>query len=194
MEPADAFRPVPPERGTLLISSPRLLDPNFMHTVVLLCEHTAEGSYGVIVNRPGKLTVADLHSDNELLEGRRDRLWMGGPVQLETVQLVHRLGPGIPGSMHVVDDVHLGGDPAVIRRSLEKRQEGRELVRFVLGYSGWGAGQLEQELAEGAWVVTPASEELIFDARPDTLWRRALRRLGGAWAGLADEPPDPSWN
>ena len=108
--------------------------------------------------------------------------------------LVHRLGPGVPGSLHVVDDVHLGGDPAVIKRLLEKRKESRELVRFVLGYSGWGAAQLEAEIAEGAWVVSPASEDLVFDARPDSLWRRALRRLGGPWAALADEPPDPSWN
>jgi putative transcriptional regulator len=194
MEAESEFRPVAPERGTFLISSPRLLDPNFMHTVVLLCEHNDDGSYGLIVNRPGKLTVADLHSDNELLEDREDRLWMGGPVQLETVQLLHRLGPGIPGSLHVVDDLHLGGDPAVIRRALEKRQESRELIRFVLGYSGWGEGQLEAELAEGAWVVCPAAPELVFDPRPETLWRRALKRLGGAWASLAHEPPDPTWN
>ncbi len=194
MAAASSFQPIAPERGTFLISSPRLMDQNFMHTVVLLCDHTDEGSYGVVVNRPGKLTVADLQTDNELLAGRDDALWMGGPVQLETVQLLHRLGSGIPGSMHVVDDVHLGGDPAVIRRALEKRGEGRELIRFLLGYSGWGAGQLEAELSEGAWVTCPASEELIFDVRPDTLWRRALRRLGGAWAALADEPPDPSWN
>lgn len=194
METDSAFRIIPPERGTFLISSPRLLDANFMHTVVLLCEHNDQGSYGLVVNRPGRLTVADLQSDNELLDGRSDRLWLGGPVQLETVQLLHRLGPGIPGSLHVVDDVHLGGDPAVVRRTLEKRQESRELIRFVLGYSGWGEGQLEAELEEGAWVVCPASEDLIFDAQPETLWRRALRRLGGAWAALADQPPDPSWN
>ena len=194
MEADSPFAPVAPSRGTLLISSPRLMDENFMHTVILLCDHTDEGSYGVVVNRPGKLTVADLNSDNDFLVGRTDILWLGGPVQLETVQLLHRLGSGIPGSMHVVDDVHLGGDPAVIGRILEERKESRELIRFVLGYSGWGAGQLEAELSEGAWVVCPATEGLVFDGHPETLWRRALKRLGGGWAALADEPPDPSWN
>jgi len=194
--PSPSIPPQPhrPERGTFLISSPRLMDANFMHTVVLLCDHGEQGSYGLVVNRPGKLTIADLHTDNVLLEGRTDRLWVGGPVQLETVQLLHRLGPGIPGSLHIVDDVHLGGDATVIHKLLAKRQEGRELLRFVLGYAGWGEGQLQAELDEGAWVVCPASEELVFDTRPDTLWRRALRQLGGAWAELADEPPDPSWN
>ena len=63
-----------------------------------------------------------------------------------------------------------------------------------MGYSGWGEGQLEAELREGAWVVCPATEALVFDTKPESLWRRALRSLGGGWAALADEPPDPSWN
>ncbi len=189
-----SFQMVPADRGTFLISSPRLMDENFMHTVILLCDHSAEGSYGVVVNRPGTLTVADLHSDSELLSERSDALWLGGPVQLETVQLLHRIGPHIPGSVPIVENVHLGGDPTVIHQLLQDRTESRELLRFILGYSGWGEGQLDAELREGAWVVCPATEELIFDTRPESLWRRALRSLGGGWAALADEPPDPSWN
>ncbi len=188
------FRPVRPDRGTFLVAAPRLLDPNFMHAVVLLCDHGPEGSYGVIVNRAAGLTVADLSSQNDLLEDRADRLWLGGPVSTDTVQVLHRLGSSVPDSLHVVDDVHLGGDSAVIRAALEQRSEGRELVRFVLGYAGWGPEQLDEELREGAWVVTPSSEDLVFDRRPDSLWRRILRKLGGDFAALADEPPDPSWN
>ncbi len=194
MDAGAAIRMIPPSRGTLLISAPRMLDPNFMHTVVLLCDHGDEGSYGLVVNRPGRLTVSDLQTDAPLLHERSDPLCVGGPVQLERVQLLHRLGTGIPGSLHIVDDVHLGGDPDVVRSLLENRTESRDMIRFVLGYSGWGVGQLDAELAEGAWVVCPATEDLIFDTRAESVWRIALRRLGGPWAALADEPPDPSWN
>ncbi len=165
-----------------------------MHSVVLLCDHNSDGSYGVVLNHLASLTVANLEAKVELLEGRDDPLWVGGPVQQDTVQVLHRLGSSVPGSLHVVDDVHLGGDPTVIHAALTRRKEGRELVRFVLGYSGWGSGQLDEELREGAWVVCPATEDLVFDAEPTTLWRRVLRRLGGAYAQLADVPPDPSWN
>ncbi len=194
MSTPDAVGLRKPERGTFLVAAPQLLDPNFMHAVVLLCDHGPDGSYGLIVNRPGRLTVRDLQSDAPLLDQRDDRLWLGGPIQLETLQVLHRLGPGIPGALHVIDDVHLGGDPAVLHAALGQRHESRELVRFVLGYSGWGAGQLEAEIAEGTWVVCDADEASVFDARPESVWRRVLRGLGGAFAHLADVPPDPSWN
>ncbi|MFV1959436.1 MAG: YqgE/AlgH family protein, partial [Planctomycetota bacterium] len=92
---ADPLRlePAPPGRGTFLIASPRLLDPNFMHAVVLLVAHGPEGSHGIVVNRPGSLTVADLKSDHPLLDGRSDPLWVGGAVQVEALQILHRLAP-----------------------------------------------------------------------------------------------------
>ncbi len=188
------LEPALPAAGTLLIASPRLLDPNFMHAVVLLCAHGPEGTHGLIVNRPGTVTVADLGSDHLLLQGRDDRIWLGGPVQQEALQVVHRLGPGIPGSLAILGDVHLGGDPTVVRAALDAREGGADVVRFVLGYSGWGEGQLDQELAEGSWIVSTATPDLVFDPEPRTVWRRALRAMGGPFSALADEPPDPSWN
>lgn len=187
-------RPVPPAPGTFLIAAPRLLDPNFAHAVVLLCAHGPEGSHGLVVNRPGQVTIADLESDHVLLQGRNDPIWVGGPVQVETLQVLHRLGPGIPGSIQILDDIHLGGDAEVVRTLLDEREAGPDTVRFVLGYSGWDGGQLEQELIEGSWVVSTASPDLAFDPRPQSVWRRALRAMGEPFAALADEPPDPSWN
>jgi putative transcriptional regulator len=171
------------------------MDPNFTHSVVLLCRHGSEGSYGLIVNRRTDRTLADLQSDSMLLAGRTDALYVGGPVAGDTLQVMHRLGDDVPGGLHVMDDVRLGGDPDLLRLALEGETATAESsVRFVLGCSGWGEGQLDSEILEGAWVVCPADERFVFDPRPSTVWRRVLRSLGSPYAEMADLPPDPSWN
>ncbi len=192
MSAADLPPPLAPGRGTFLVASPRLLDPNFMHSVVLLVDHSDEGSYGVIVNRPGDLTVADLGGEVPLLQGRSDPVWFGGPVGVDRLQVLHGLGDTVPGSLPVLPGVQLGGDPDVLRRAMAADAQSR--AKFIVGYSGWGARQLDGELREGSWVVCPATEGFVFDPSPETLWRRVLRARGGPIASLADIPPDPSWN
>jgi putative transcriptional regulator len=171
------------------------MDPNFTHSVVLLCRHSTEGTYGLIVNRRTDRTVMDLESESELLRDRGDRLYLGGPVAGDTLQVLHRLGSGVPGGLLVMGDVHLGGDPDVLRRALPADSDQSERdARFVLGCSGWGEGQLDTEIREGAWVVCPAEERFVFDPRPESLWRRILKSLGPPYDALADLPPDPTWN
>jgi putative transcriptional regulator len=186
--------PSVPAAGTFLVASPGLMDPNFTHSVVLVCRHGPEGTYGLIVNRRTDRTVGDLESDAPLLEGRRDPLYLGGPVAGDTLQILHRGSDGVPGGLTVMNDVHLGGDPALLGHVLPEPKAAAESVRFVLGCSGWGEGQLDSEIREGAWVVCPAIERYVFDPDPDTVWRRVLRSLGPPWASLADLPPDPTWN
>ncbi len=188
------FDPSRPAAGTFLVASPQLLDPNFMHTVVLLCDHGPLGSYGMVVNRPDDRSLSDLGVETPLLAGRSDQVWYGGPVKADLLQVLHRMGSTIPGSHTVAPGIHLGGDPAVLRTALDAEPGAEGRVRFVRGYSGWGEGQLEAELAERAWVVCPADQRFVFDSQPDTLWRRVLRAKGGAYARLADLPPDPTWN
>ena len=111
-----------------------------------------------------------------------------------TLQILHRLGPDIPGSLPLLADLHLGGDTRVLRDRLSERGDPEGLVRFVVGYSGWSEGQLEDEIAERSWIVGPADPALVFDPQADAVWRRALRALGPAFAALAREPIDPTWN
>jgi putative transcriptional regulator len=169
-----------------------MLDPNFMHTVVLVCDHGPQGTFGLVVNRPLPLRVCDLDADVSLLRGREDRLWAGGPVQPDSLQVVHCVEGEIPGALPVVDGIRFGGDPDVLRAALDASPDAPR--RFVLGYAGWGAGQLDDEMAEGSWIVVPATPRRVFDPAPETLWRRVLRAEGGDVAELADVPPDPSWN
>jgi putative transcriptional regulator len=194
MASPDPAPPLLPARGHFLVASPRLLDPNFMHAVVLLCDHGPQGSYGVIVNRRGDLTLSDLGSDAPLLKGRGDAVWFGGPVGVEQLQVLHGLGDTVPGSLSVLPGVQLGGDPVVLKKQLSGKTGNAAPTKFVVGYSGWGARQLDGELREGAWVVCPANTRLVFDAEPGTLWRRVLRARGAPYADLADIPPDPTWN
>ena len=189
--------PCAPAAGTFLVASPSLMDPNFTRSVVLICRHGLEGTYGLIINRRTERTVSDLKSDASLLDGRDDPLYLGGPVAGDTLQVLHRHGTSLPGGMAVMGDVHLGGDPAILGNILSGPSnpgEGTESTRFVLGCSGWGEGQLDSEIREGAWIVCEAEERFVFDPDPGTVWRRVLRSLGPPWATLADLPPDPSWN
>jgi putative transcriptional regulator len=194
MTKTDLPLPMLPARGTFLVASPRLLDPNFMHAVVLLCDHGPQGSYGVIVNRRGEITLSDLGSDAPLLKRRDDPVWFGGPVGVEQLQVLHGLSDTVPGSLELLPGVRLGGDPGVLNQALGVGTDSWPATKFIVGYSGWGAKQLEDELREGAWVVCPANDRFVFDDDPLTLWRRVLRARGGPYAELADIPPDPSWN
>lgn len=191
-----------PRSGSLLVSHPRMLDPNFMHSVILVCDHGADGTYGIVLNRRTERRVSDLGSDLPLLAGRGDPLWLGGPVSTGTLQILHRLERPITGAHAVIPGAYIGGDPeelyAAVAAAVASADPGSGVttrdLRFVLGYSGWGEGQLETELAEGAWVVCPSTPELLFDDDPRTLWRRVLRARGRPFSELADLPPDPSWN
>lgn len=181
-----------PRKGALLVASPRLLDPNFMHTVVLLIDHGGKGTFGLVLNRPLEVSVGAIGADVPLLAGRNDPVWAGGPVQRGELHVLHRSGASVPGALDVIDGVQFGGDPEVLRTALADCGAGA--VRFVAGYAGWGEGQLAAEMAEDSWVVVPGTAKRIFDPHPETLWRRVLRAEGGQVAELADVPPDPSWN
>ncbi len=193
-----------PVSGSFLVASPLLPDPNFMHSVVLLCRHGEEGSYGLVMNRPGPQTLADLTQcdptmDLPLLIGREDTIWLGGPVGRNKIQVVHRLGDGIPDSTHVAGDVFVDGHPTALHERLlalptPAKGDLSTPIRFVAGYAGWGEGQLDLEFQTGSWIACPASSDFIFDAQPDTVWRRLLRSFGEPFATLATLPPDPTWN
>lgn len=181
--------------GTLLAASPDMLDPNFMHSVVLICQHSAEGAYGLVVNRPSGQLSAKVLADHPLWSRADAELFFGGPVSLNQLQLLHSAGQRVPGGVAVLPDVFVGGDLDLAASWwLELPKAARAAVRLVVGYSGWGAGQLESELERGSWIPAAGSAELIFMHEPRGIWRAVLRSLGDQAAGLEDLPPDPHWN
>lgn len=176
-------------RGQLLISGGGLFDPNFRHTVVLVGEHNAEGALGVVLNRPLDVTVHQAVPVLADLVGPEEPLFEGGPVQpTGTVLLAELAHP------ELADVLAFGNVGFLVGEVSSDVRPGIRRARIFAGYAGWGAGQLEAEMAEGAWIVEPAREEDVFGDMPDLLWSRVLQRKGPEYRLLSKVPFDPSMN
>ena len=180
-------------KGIFLVAAPSLRDPNFRQTVVLLCEHGAEGALGVVVNRPTAMSISEALPQVPIIEGAGHVLYAGGPVQTNQVMLLYR-GEELPeNAHHVFDGVCLGGDVGMVERILTGAGT-TESFRAYLGYSGWGPGQLESEMKTGSWIILPADPKLVFEHDPSQGWREILLTLGEPYRHYADMPFDPSCN
>jgi putative transcriptional regulator len=176
-------------KGQLLIAGPKLFDPNFRRTVVLVAEHSEEGALGVVLNRPSEVTVGEAAPALVPLVAREDLLYLGGPVQPQgAVVLAEFEDPGAAGLLAFGAIGFLVGDiePEAV---LHVRR-----ARAFAGYAGWGEGQLEQELEEESWILEPALPEDVFTEDPDGLWSGVLRRKGPRFQLLSTMPFDPSLN
>ena len=180
--------------GTFLVAGPELLDPNFMHAVVLMCQHSDQGAIGLVVNRMLPHTTAEAFPDHPLLGAVDMPIFQGGPVELDSMQFVHRAPDEIPGSVQLAEGLWWGQAQSVADFLGRAGARAAESVRLFIGYSGWGAGQLEGELVGGVWLPAAGSADLVFEADRESMWRDVLRSLGDAAEGLSDQPPDPSWN
>jgi len=180
-----------PEKGRLLISEPFLPDPNFERTVVLLCEHNEEGSFGFVINKPSLVKVNEVMEDMKQLE---ETVFIGGPVQQDTLHFLHR-NSEIENAVKIRDDIFWGGDFESLLTKLETSSLKSTDVRFYLGYSGWGPGQLESELEEDSWIICDyVTDELLFDTTPEVIWRKALDSMGGRFSVYSNYPVDPRLN
>ena len=181
-------------KGVFLVATPALRDPNFRQTVVLLCEHGPEGALGVVVNRPTAMSITEALPQIPILEGQRHVLFSGGPVQQNQVLILFRLAEEPTETHHVFDSVYLGGDLAAVERVLTTPTETAEAFRAYAGYSGWGPGQLEQEMKTGSWITFPADPTVVFQKDPWSIWPDILRSLGKSYEMYAEMPMDPSLN
>jgi putative transcriptional regulator len=173
-------------QGQLLISSPLLQDPNFRRTVVLMTHHDDEGAMGLVLSRPSEVRVADAVPELADLPGTGELVFVGGPVQPEAVVvLVEREDE--PESPIIGTVAFMEADSDLAELPVTR-------ARVFAGYSGWGPGQLEDELDETSWIVVPAEPDDVFEADPDELWRTVLQRKGGKFAQMATMPFDPKLN
>jgi putative transcriptional regulator len=165
---------------------PQLVDPNFNRTVVLLCKHSAEGAFGLVVNRPLFTTGRVFVNLDPPIETERElQVWVGGPVEPERSCMLiggppqdHDMYAGTP----IAEGVSLSTSPELLRRLLEPNPP--HDTRLIVGYAGWAPGQLEAELEESAWLLSDIDRDLVFATPPDQMWERAIRRLGADPAAL----------
>lgn len=163
-----------------LIAMPRLADPNFFHTVTYICEHTAEGALGIVINRPLELTLGEIleHMEIQTADGgiAARPVYMGGPVQRERGFVLHHPTAKWESTLSVTDRIGLTTSRDIL--AAIARGDGPERALIALGYAGWGAGQLERELADNAWLNGPADDNVLFDSPNDDRWRQAAALLG----------------
>ena len=177
--------------GALLVSPPLQWDPNFRRAVVLLCEHSDNGSFGLILNRSLTLVMEQLFDD---LTGFDEEVSWGGPVQPETLHFLHRLPEIIPGGIEVRPGIYWGGDfDEVTAAVLDERLQPDD-IRFFLGYAGGSPGQFAGEVDQGGWILTESTEDAVFDLADTAIWGQTLRAMGGSYAILANFPEHPSLN
>lgn len=171
---------------SLLLAMPHLTDPTFAQAVVLLCSHDEDGAFGLIVNRPMQTTgrvVVPLQPPAET--DRELELWFGGPVEPSRLWLLVSADADETwhtGAMPVSDGLWLSSSPDLVRRMLEP--EPPPHIHMVVGYAGWAPGQLDAELEASDWLFSDVAPSLIFGGAPESMWERALRRLGVEPAAL----------
>ena len=182
---------VKPTKGSILVSEPYLADPNFERTIILLCEHNAEGSFGFVLNKPSQAKITDL------IEGMKDfdaTVYVGGPVQQDTLHYIHRLET-LEDAVEIGNGIYWGGNFEQLNLMLLSQKLTDADLKFYLGYSGWSEGQLEEELKANSWIVSDTvDEKLVFETNPEIMWQKALKAMGGRFSVYSNYPVDPRLN
>jgi len=157
-----------PARGKLLVATELVGGPVFAETVVLILRHDESGTLGLIVNRPTELTPEEALPEFEQAEDYDGSLFFGGPVRMYTVRVLIRTDSPPAGAVNVFAGVHL----APFDDKLPLQNFSPQNTRYYLGYAGWGAGQLDRELAEGSWRIVAATEDIVFSDDAAGTWRK----------------------
>lgn len=182
---------IAPKKGKVLISEPFLQDNYFKRSIVLLTEHSEEGTIGFVLNKPVNIQVHEIMKNFPHIDCN---VSLGGPVQTNTIHYIHTLGDIIPESQHVLGDIYWGGDFDIIKRLVINNNISKENIRFFLGYSGWNPNQLDEELSENAWVVANISPNEIMSPMNKHYWNSTLHKMGKKFQIWANFPENPQSN
>ncbi len=178
---------IQPYKGSLLIAEPSILNDNsFNRSIILLTEHNENNSVGFIMNRPLQYTVQDLIPEINC----SFTVYQGGPVEQDNLYFIHKAPDLIPESIQVSNNIYWGGNFESLKALLLEEKIQSSDIRFFLGYSGWGANQLESELMNNSWFVSENDFENIFAVDNESLWKNKLMQKGGEYKIWANAPSD----
>ncbi len=181
-----------PKKGHLLIAEPSIFDDtSFNRSVILLADHSEEGSIGFILNKPLQYTLKDLVPHTK----RSFKVYNGGPVEQDNLYFIHKVPDLIPESIEISLGIYWGGDFDVALALINSGEIKACDIRFFLGYSGWESCQLESELETNSWIVTEnIYEKSIIEKKDSSFWKEKMLELGGEYSIWSNAPENPSYN
>lgn len=180
------------QKGTFLIATPDIDAGFFFRGVILVCEHNANGSFGLLINKSLELELPEEIISINQLANPHIGIRAGGPVQTNQMMLLHSSNQIENQTLQICDGVYLGGDLQFLQEAI--LDANGPYIHLCFGYAGWGTGQLEREFLDGHWFLCPASDLHIFHTSADKLWQVLLREMGGKYATLSMIPEDLSLN
>lgn len=183
-----------PGKGDLLIAEPLLNEPYFKRSVVLLLEEDAEqGHVGLTLNVPTPVTLSDIFPDWK--DGKKVKVYCGGPVEADRLFMLHTLGDRFEGAMEVAEGLYVGANLDQVLEFIKEEDDVEGKIRFFLGYSGWGKDQLTTEILNHSWVVTrPGDMSEALTGKGDIYWRREVEKLGKDYRSWLVVPEEPMQN
>jgi len=178
-------------KGQLILDQGKLQGSFFHRTVILICQHDAEGAFGLVLNRAAPNKVGDALVANLPERIKEEPLYLGGPVQPQALSYLHK-GSFVPDA-NVLPNLSLGHSLDTLL-DLAESFSGEQQLKIFAGYAGWSPGQLDDEMQRDTWMTHPGSLELVFHPEPVKLWQSILREKGFKFRMIAEGPEDPSWN
>ncbi len=178
-------------RGQLLLDGGKLHGSFFHRSVVLICQHDAEGAFGLVINRAADNKVGEMILEDLPESIQETPLYIGGPVQSGALSFLH--SDAFLPAANVMPNINLGHSIDELC-DLGSSFSPSMRIRIYAGYAGWSPGQLEAEIEADSWLIHPATSESIFESSPTTLWAGIMKRKSWKHRVLADSPEDPSWN
>ncbi|RDB31636.1 YqgE/AlgH family protein [Candidatus Similichlamydia laticola] len=173
-------------KGVFLIATPEIDSGTFFRSVILLCEHSPSGSFGLMINKPLELDIPEGLTHELPLDTGHLSIRAGGPVQTDQVMLLHDSVATHENTLKISDRIFLGSDLKLLR----EKATGNENLHLYFGYTGWASGQLEREIFEESWYIHPATHKYVFEVPDKKIWKTLLEDMGGRFASLSTMPED----
>ena len=182
---------IQPSRGKVLISEPFLCDDMFSRSVILLVDHTSEGSMGLVMNKQLPVFINEVINEFKYLDDIP--LYKGGPIGMDTLFYLHRFDD-IPGALKVSKDLFLNGDFTAIKKRVFQEEDIQSKIRFFVGYSGWEESQLAQEIEENTWIIGKGESSNLFTSDAESMWKETMSKQGSKYETWSRFPLIPIMN